>query len=97
MKKESIFQRDLIEELKRKLPGCIITKNDSGYIQGIPDLLILFGEKWAALECKKNEAARHQPNQDYYIGKMEKMSFASFIYPEIKDIVIEKLMKFFLS
>ena len=46
---ERDFQSDLIVELKEKFPDCIVMKNDSKYIQGIPDLLILWGKHWAAL------------------------------------------------
>ena len=72
--KENQFQAQLIRELKAVFPGCIVMKNDASYIQGIPDLLILYKDKWASLECKKTAKARHQPNQDYYVDKMNKMS-----------------------
>ena len=72
---ESQFQSKLIKELKKLFPGCIVMKSDSGYLQGIPDLLILFNDKWAALECKQHAGAKKQPNQEYYVGKMDEMSF----------------------
>ena len=53
-KLERDFQSRLIKELKQIFKGCIIMKNDSSYIQGIPDLLILYRDKWAALEVKKS-------------------------------------------
>ena len=64
-KLEKIFQSELIKELKALFPGCIILKNDPTYIQGIPDLLILFEDKWAALEVKKSITASHRPNQEF--------------------------------
>ena len=76
-------------------PGCIVTKLDSGDIQGIPDLLILYKSKWAFLENKKNAKAKHQPNQDYYVDLLNKMSFSRFIFPENKDQILEELKKFF--
>ena len=88
---ESKFQSGLIKELKEKFPGCIVLKNDADYKQGIPDLLVLYENKWAALECKKSTSAKHQPNQDYYVGKMNEMSFASFICPENKKEVLHEL------
>lgn len=94
---ESNFQAKLIQELKKIFPECIIMKNDSSYIQGIPDLLILYQNKWAALECKKNAEAKKQPNQEYYIRKMNNMSFARFIYPENKEEVIYELQQAFKS
>lgn len=89
--RESQFQSRLIKELKERFPGCIVLKNDAGYCQGIPDLLILHNDNWAALECKKTAEAKHQPNQDYYVGKMNEMSFASFICPENKKEVLNEL------
>lgn len=93
--RENKFQSNLKKELKEMFPGCMITKLDSGDIQGIPDLLILYKDKWATLENKRNAKATHQPNQDYYVEKMNSMSFSSFIYPENKDEVLKKLRKKF--
>jgi hypothetical protein len=93
--KESKFQSDLKKELQGMFPGCMITKLDSGDIQGIPDLLVLYKDKWAVLENKRSIKASHQPNQDYYVDKMNNMSFASFIYPENKDEVLSRLRKKF--
>ena len=95
MPKESKFQSDLIKELKGKFPGCIVMKNDPNYIQGIPDLIILHGDRWASLECKKSSSAHHQPNQDYYVEKMNAMSFSAFIFPENKEVVLDELAKHF--
>ena len=78
-------------------PGCIVTKMDSGDIHGIPDLLILFGKKWASLECKQNANAKKQPNQEYYVGLMNEMSFSRFICPENKEEVLDELYKAFKS
>lgn len=88
---ENKFQAKLIKELKDKLPGCIVMKNDSSYIQGIPDLLVLYEDKWASLEVKKSANAKRQPNQEYYVDKMDEMSFSRFIYPENKDEVLREL------
>ena len=92
-KLESGFQDRLIADLKEMFPGCMIFKMDQ--IQGIPDLLILFKDKWASLECKKSGKASHRPNQEYYVDLMNQMSFSSFIYPENKDEVLEGLKKIF--
>lgn len=93
--KESKFQGELIKELKTEFPGCIVLKNDPNYIQGIPDLLVLYKTYWAALECKKEEKAHHQPNQEYYILTMNKMSYARFIYPENKEEILDELQRTF--
>ena len=63
---ERNFQANLIQKLKRMFPGCIVMKNDASYKQGIPDLLVLYRDRWASLECKKSAGAKRQPNQEYY-------------------------------
>ena len=88
---ENRFQANLIKKIKRLFPDCIVMKNDSSYIQGIPDLLVLYKDKWASLECKTSETARHQPNQDYYVGQMNDMSFSRFIFPENEQEVLDEL------
>lgn len=92
-KLESGFQDRLIERLKSLFPGCMVFKMDQ--IQGIPDLLILYGQKWASLECKKSAKAKRQPNQEYYVDKMNEMSFSRFISPENKEEVLDELRKSF--
>ena len=76
-------------------PGCMVMKLDSGYIQGIPDLLVLFENRWATLECKKVAGAKKQPNQEYYVGRMDEMSFSRFICPENKEEVLHELQQTF--
>lgn len=93
--KESKFQKDLKDELRKRFPGCIITKNDANCIQGIPDLLILYKDKWATLEVKRSANAPHQPNQDYYVERMNQMSFSAFIFPENKEEVLNDLARAF--
>lgn len=94
---ERDFQSRLIKELKDIFKGCIIMKNDSSYIQGIPDLLILYEDKWAALEVKKSATASHRPNQEYYVELMDEMSYASFIFPENKEEVLYELQQTLFS
>lgn len=88
---ENKFQANLIKDIKNRIPGCIVMKNDSSYIQGIPDLLVLHNDKWAALECKKNSKASKRPNQEYYVNKMDDMSFARFVCPENREEVLNDL------
>lgn len=93
---ESKFQSGLIKELKKRFEGCIVMKNDAGYIQGIPDLLVLYNNKWAALECKRDSKAiekskENQPNQYRYVERMNEMSYASYICPENKKEVLDEL------
>ena len=92
---ESKFQSGLIKTLKKIFPGCIVMKTDPTYIQGIPDLLILYRDKWAALECKKRANAKKQPNQEHYVNQMNEMSFSRFINPENKEEVLDELQQAF--
>ena len=92
---ESVFQAKVIRELMEMYPDCIIMKEDPGYIQGIPDLAIFNGDRWATLECKRSENAPHRPNQDYYVRKMDEMSFSRFIYPENTEEVFYELQRAF--
>lgn len=94
-KLERDFQRALIKELKAMFEGCIITKLNSGHIQGIPDLLILWGKHWATLECKQSAKANKRPNQEYYVKRMNDMSFSRFIFPENKEEVLHELEQAF--
>lgn len=94
-KLERDFQAHLIKNLKQLYPGCIILKNDSSYLQGVPDLLILYKDRWAALEVKASASANVQPNQEFYVDYMNDMSFASFIHPENEEEVLYGLEQTF--
>lgn len=96
-KLESKFQKDLMDEIRREYPGCVILKNDSSYIQGFPDWTILYKDKWAVLETKREKGAKKQPNQEYYVEKLDDMSFSRFVYPENKEEVLSELRKTFES
>lgn len=92
---ESDFQANLIKEIEERFPGCIVMKNDPNYIQGIPDLLVLYNNKWVALECKRSKGEKPRPNQPYYVEKMNDMSYASFIFPENKEEVLNAIQSTF--
>jgi len=92
---ENKFKTKLINELEEMFPGCMIFHLPSDEIQGIPDLLILYNDKWAVLEGKKKWNSPHQPNQEYYVERMNRMSFAAFIYPENKEEVLYELRQAF--
>ena len=88
---ESKFQSQLIRKIKNEFPGCMVLKNDPTYLQGVPDLTVFCGNKWAALEVKKSKNASHRPNQNYYVDKMNRMSYATFVYPENEKEVLAEL------
>lgn len=90
---ESGFQDKLRAELKSLFPGCMVFKMDQQ--QGVPDLLVLYKNMWASLEVKRNLNAAKQPNQEYYVGLMNDMSFSRFICPENKEEVLNELTRTF--
>ena len=94
---ENKFKTKLVNEIKTIFPGCMVLHADPNEIQGIPDLILLHKDKWAALEGKKNANATRQPNQEHYVELMNEMSFASFIYPENKEEVLYELQQAFKS
>ena len=93
--RESLFQKNLIGKIREMFEGCIVLKNDPAYLQGVPDILILFRNKWAALETKQSETSRKRPNQTYYIRLMNQMSYAAFVYPENEEDVLDDLQQTF--
>ena len=95
MLREAAYQHKLIKKLRTSFPGCVVLKNDPNYIQGFPDLLVLYKDRWAALEVKNRKGAPHQPNQDYYISKLGKMSYARFVYPENEREILHELRQTF--
>lgn len=92
---ESVYQRDLRHKIEKLIPGCIVLKNDPQWIQGIPDLVILYEDKWAMLEVKTSANSPRRPNQHHYISTFNEMSFASFIYPANEKEVLNDLQQAF--
>lgn len=90
---ESVFQEKLIKKLRLMFPGCVILKNDAGYLQGVPDLVIFYGIRYAFLEVKASETAPFRPNQEYYLSYLDGMSFARAIYPSNERDVLDELTR----
>lgn len=89
--RENAYQAGLIKKIKSEFPGCIVIKNDPNYIQGFPDLTVLYKDHWALLEVKRERRAAKRPNQDYYVRKADSMSIGRFIYPENETEVLDEL------
>lgn len=94
---EAQYQAELIKKLKRMFPGCIVLKNDPNYIQGFPDLTVMFERHWAVLEVKRARNAPLRPNQEHYVSKASHMSFGAVIYPENEQEVLRALSRLFFS
>ena len=88
---ERDFQVELKIQLKNRFPGCLILKQDPNQLQGVPDLLVLYENKWATLETKKGSRSKRQPNQEYYVDQMNAMSFSAFVNPDNINDVLDDL------
>lgn len=93
--RESAYRNKLVKKLERLLPDAMILKNDPDYVQGIPDLTILWGSHWAMLELKVDEQAQVQPNQEYWVERLGHFSFCAFIYPENEEEILDALQDAF--
>jgi hypothetical protein len=85
---EARYQSELIKKLRLLFPDCVILKNDPSYLQGVPDLVIFHKDRYAFLEVKASERSRVQPNQEFWVRKIDEMSFAAFIYPSNEEDVL---------
>ena len=92
---ERDFQKNLIQELKERFPGCVVMKNDSSYIQGIPDLTVLYQDRWVVLELKRASGSSRRPNQSFYVEKLNEMSYAAYIHPGNKEQVLDEVQRSF--
>lgn len=97
MPREGSYQKYIIDTLKDMFPDCVVLKNDSSYQQGIPDLIVLWHDRWAMLEVKPRATASQRPNQDWWVDALNDMSFAAFIYPENERVVLDALQRSFTS
>lgn len=93
MKNENKYQSELKKRISKRFPGSIIIKTDD--IQGFPDLLILDKDKWAALEVKRSNDSSHRPNQNYWVNKLNNMSFSAFINPENEEAILDDMERSF--
>jgi len=85
------YKTKLKKDLEELFEGCIVIINDPNLRQGIPDLLILFGRRWAALEVKASRNSPTRPNQPYYVDLLNEMSYAAIIYPENEAEILYEL------
>ncbi len=91
-KLERDFQRTLIQDIYGRFPDAIVKKNDSGHIQGIPDLSVDIGAYSYHLEVKRSANAPYRPNQKFYLEKYNKAGgWARTIYPENKELVLDEM------
>lgn len=92
---EARFKSSVKKEIKGLFPGCDLIDVDPTWVRSFPDLLVLEGNRWAALEFKRSKNASRRPNQDFHIQRLNsKGGFAAYIYPENKDEVLNLLTEY---
>jgi hypothetical protein len=67
-------------------------------MQGIPDLLVLYRDRWAMLEVKTRRprsSRDFEPNQEWYLEQFNEMSFGACIYPQNEEEVLNDLQQTF--
>jgi hypothetical protein len=92
---ERDFQAHVIRRVRDLIPEAVVIMNDPSYMQGIPDILILSGDRWAMLEVKASLASPSRPNQSFYVEQFNEMSFAAFICPENEEVILRALQRSF--
>lgn len=95
-KLENEYKRGLKDRIEARFIDCIVLKNDEQMIQGIPDMTILWGPRYAVLEVKRSADASFRPNQEHYLNKILGMGgIALVIYPENEEEVLDALQHAF--
>lgn len=94
---EGQYQSKLRKRIEEMFPGCMVFNTHTIHGQGYPDLLILWNDRWAALEVKMGPKSARQSNQDHYVDRFNQMSFAAYIYPENEEEVLSALQQAFGS
>lgn len=94
-KLESKFQSELKADLEKLLPDCVVLVKPGFTLLGFPDLLILYKNQWAALECKRSIDEVYQPGQEWWIAELDGMGFASMICPENRKEILDEVLRSF--
>lgn len=92
--RENKYQQGLVKRIGQRLPGCLILKNDPNYLQGVPDLLVLYRDLWVMLEVKASKLAPVRPNQKLYVERLNSMGFARFVYPENEEEILDEIVSY---
>lgn len=94
-KLESQFSTELKKDIEDRFPGCYVLKQDPNMRQGIPDLLVLYEDKWAAIETKREPNSSKRVNQEWHVERMDAMSFARFANQRNREEVLHDLQEAF--
>lgn len=88
---ESKFKTRLRNRIEKEFPGAIVMHTNPVERRGAPDLVVLYKDKWVALEGKQESKSSHRPLQDYRVEEWNKLSFARFVEPSNEQDVIDDM------
>ncbi len=93
---ENLFKKYVKKRIIDRFPNLdldFITPTN----RSMPDMIIIAPIVWAALEFKRSEGASLRPNQDYHIMRLNEKGYATFVFPENVEEVLDELEILFLS
>lgn len=95
---EASFKVKAKQEIMKRFPDLDLDFINSGINdRSMPDLFIIGPNFWAALEFKRKKHSSHRPNQDHHIARLNKKGYATFVYPENLEEVLNGLEELFSS
>lgn len=93
---EGTYRSKLIKKLKVHFPGLIVLHNNPNQIKGIPDLTLLYHNRYAMLETKMAPNSSKRPNQDTWISYFERQgAFSAFVNASNEKEIINELRRYF--
>ena len=95
---EAQFKKRFIDRFKNRMDELEIpleVEQQKSNRRSWLDTIFLGPCVWAMLEFKKDEDANHQPNQDYYVDKLNRMCYAAFVSPENEEMVFNEMEELF--
>lgn len=87
------FKTKFIKNLQLEFPDCVVMLTDAQYQQGVPDILMLVGDAWFAFEVKAAANSSRRPNQEWWVDILNRLSYASFVYPENEREVLDEVQQ----
>lgn len=92
---ERDVKRKLLKGVEERFPEAEVFYTDARLRQGTPDILVLNGKNWAMLEVKLHANSRRQPNQEYFVKKLDSMSFCKFVHQDNVEETLDEMERLF--
>jgi hypothetical protein len=92
MQLESEFKKQVKQRIRERFPNLDLDFiNTKPYNRSMPDTFVIGPWAWAALEFKRSALAAQQANQDYHIERLNRKGYATFVFPENLEEVLDDL------